>query len=72
MESVFGMLNIVVGRLKQRGKPEAEQNGNDTVVINKVGQLSRQSELFGISEQHKKRKQNSDGNHNAVHMHVQK
>ena len=69
IEAVCGIFNILVGRLEESRRAEAERDRNDSVVIDEIGELCVDLELLRISvKDGEERDNNADGDHHPVHM----
>ena len=71
-EAGCGVFNIVVGRLEHSGSAEANGDRTDAVKVDEIDELIVDPKLFGIDGQAPKADENTNGDHNAVHMHVEK
>lgn len=70
MKACGGIFNVVVDRLKERGRAEAHKDRCDAVVEDKINKFLVNTELFSIEHQNAERGENADSDHDAIHMHV--
>ena len=69
-EACGGIFDIIVGCLKECRRAKADRNGCNAVKENEVGKFFVNANTLCIKGEHEKARKNSNGEHNAVHMHV--
>ena len=69
-EPCGGIFNIVQRRLHERGGTEADDDRENAVIKGEVDQFRLDAETFRVQVQHEKAGENTEGNHDAVHMDI--
>ena len=65
-----GVLDVVQRRLHECGGPEADDDRENAVIEGEADQFRLDAETFRVQVQHKKAGENTEGNHDAVHMDI--
>ena len=68
VKSIFRVFQIIIKRLRQRGTAEAKHNRHNGIIVNKIQEFGIDFQLFSIALQDKKRRKNTNGNHDPIHV----